>query len=234
MPVQPETHLSATLESQNGFVAPRYRSGQRSAVALLDAGRTLLSQISYEGLSVSELCKEANLTTGAFYRRFESKDAFFLALQRLALDDIAQTRDSLFLTLDANPPASLGHCAWRVVDVIRGWHLRHCGVVRASIQRRDHTPGSWRPFKENAQSFVHAIAARMARSPELLECQDAEQRLREVFQIVIGTMTNAALNDPGPLHLADEAMTDALAQVIKLYAQAVSHDAQRSSLESRV
>lgn len=222
MPTPPETHLSAALERQDGFVAPRYRSGKRSADALLEAGRALLSQISYEGLTVSDLCKEASLTTGAFYRRFESKDAFFQALQRLALDDIARMRETLFLTLDADPPGSLARCVWRVIDVIREWHLRHCGVVRASIQRRDHTPGGWRPFREGAQNFVHAITPRMASLPELRERQDGLQRLHEAFQIVIGTMINAALNDPGPLHLDGEAMTDALAQTVTLYAQASS------------
>jgi AcrR family transcriptional regulator len=226
MSVPPEKDFSAALERQDGFVAPRYRSGQRSAEALLEAGRSLLARISYEGLTVSELCKEANLTTGAFYRRFESKDAFFQALQRLALDDIARMREVLFPTVDTGRAESLGRCAWRVVDAIREWHLRHRGVVRASIQRRDHTPGSWHPFKEDARSSLHAIAKHMAQQPELRERQDGEQRLSVALQMVMGTMINAALNDPGPLRLDDEAMTGALAHVVTLYAQASTDSVQ--------
>src|SRR5277367_5769774 len=148
MSEQSETSLSDALESRDGFVAPRYRSGQRSADALLEAGQALLAGVSYEGLSVSELCKEANLTTGAFYRRFQSKDAFFLALQRLALDDAARIKETLLARLDlsTDAPQTLMEFALIVVDAIRVWHFSHIGVLRASLQRRDHTPGSWQPF----------------------------------------------------------------------------------------
>lgn len=220
MPKKLEAHLSVALEHQEGFVAPRYRSGQRSADALLEAGRSLLAQISYEGLSVSELCKEANLTTGAFYRRFESKDAFFLALQRLALDDIARIKETLCRRLDAPTPTTLAESAHFVVDEVRTWHLRHLGIVRASIQRRDHTPESWRPIKEDAHGVIDEVVARMARLPELRKRRDAEQRLAVGFQIVIGTMINAALNDPGPMKLEDPAMTEALARMLTLFASA--------------
>lgn len=222
MSEQQETRLSDGLARQDGFVAPRYRSGQRSADALLEAGRALLSRISYEGLSVSDLCKEANLTTGAFYRRFQSKDAFFLALQRLALDDVERLTHNLTARLDStvDAPVSLDECTHLVVDLMRGWHLSHRGVLRASLQRRDHTPGSWQPFKESGRAFVVEVAARMARLPELRDHRDALPRLKVGFQIVIGTMINSAMNDPGPLKLDEAAMTDALAQTLALYASA--------------
>jgi AcrR family transcriptional regulator len=217
MPKEAETNLAAALESHEGFVAPRYRSGQRSAEALLEAGRTLLAQISYEGLSVSDLCREADLTTGAFYRRFESKDAFFLALQRLALDDIEQSQERLLQSLDKEPPETLADYVWRVVDTIRLWHTRQSGVVRASIQRRDHTLDSWRPFKDGARGFVGLIAERMTKRPELRDRKGGERCVREAFQVVVGTMVNAALNDPGPLRLEDVAMTNTLARMVTLY-----------------
>jgi AcrR family transcriptional regulator len=215
-----DTGLSGALDSQEGFVAPRYRSGQRSADALLEAGRNLLAQISYEGLTVSDLCKQANLTSGAFYRRFESKDAFFLALQRLALDDATRTQHALQLEMDKRAYATLADGAQAVVDAMREWHLRHRGVIRASLQRRDHTLDSWHAFRDFGHTFVAAVAERMARLPELRHREDAQQRLAIGFQIVIGTMINAALNDPGPLSLDDAALTEALAQTLALYAVA--------------
>jgi len=219
-----EMPLSASLSEQKGFVAPRYRRGQRSADALLDAGRSLLEHVSYEGLSVSDLCKQAQLTTGAFYRRFESKDAFFLALQRLALDEALRLQREFIDGFDdaKRAPATLAQASAAVVDAVRLWHLHHRGVLRASIQRRDHTTDGWQPFKEFARDFVKATARRMARLPELCEKKDAERRLTAGFQMVIGTMINAALNDPGPLHLDELSMTDALAQMLALYASAVA------------
>ena len=217
-----EAHLSDALENQDGYVTPRYRSGQRTADALLESGRVLLARISYEGLSISELCKDTGLTTGAFYRRFESKDAFFLSLQRLALDDAQSLMQILIEQLDSmiTQNCTLAQCAFAVVDMMRSWHSRHRGVLRASVQRRDHTTDSWQPFKEYAHDVIEVIAARLLQVPELLGRSDALPRLRVAFQIVVATVTNAALNDPGPLKLDDPAMTDALAQVLALYAGA--------------
>ncbi|WP_322032059.1 helix-turn-helix domain-containing protein [Paraburkholderia sp. J76] len=213
-----EKPLSESLESGDGFVAPRYRSGQRSADALLEAGRFLLADISYEALSINDLCSQANLTKGAFYRRFESKDAFFLAMQRLALDDAERVLHSLMQEMDqhGNATKAAGHLRL-VVDAVRAWHLRHRGVIRASLQRRDHTTDGWQPFKEFARGFVDEVASRLARLPELRRNKEAATRLKIGFQSVIATMVNAALNDPGPLHLSDTAMTEALTEMLALY-----------------
>ena len=96
------------------------------------------------------------------------------------------------------------------------------------MQRRDHTPGSWLPLKEMGWRFVGSVGARMAALPELRGRVDALPRLKVAFQMVISTMVNAALNDPGPLVLNDVAMTEALAQMLALYAGA-SGDADGSA-----
>ncbi len=222
MPDQIEKPLSESLESGDGFVAPRYRSGQRSADALLDAGRTLLADISFEALSINDLCSKASLTKGAFYRRFESKDAFFLALQRLALDDAERIERTLVAGLNTSDVAAgtLFDALHPLIDAIRTWHLTHCGVIRASLQRRDHTSDGWRPFKEFARGFIDELANVLMRRPEMRGSDDARSRLMNGFQIAIATMVNAALNDPGPLRLDEPAMTEALTQMLALYVAA--------------
>lgn len=226
MPRHITTPLSESLESRDGFVAPRYRSGQRSADALLEAGRELLAEISYEALTINELCGVADLTKGAFYRRFESKDAFFTALQRLALDDAARVKDALASEIEQRDghPMKFADTALAVVDAMRLWHLRHCGVIRASLQRRDHTADGWRPFKEYARGFVDDVVARMTLLPELRRKKEAPGRLKSGFQVVIATMINAALNDPGPLRLDAPEMTEMLAQMLSLYVAAHSRN----------
>lgn len=228
---QPDPPLSESLESGDGFVAPRYRSGQRSADALLEAGRTLLVEISFEALSINDLCSEASLTKGAFYRRFESKDAFFHALQRLALDDAQRVQQELVdaMARTGGAPAGLAECAHEVVEAMRLWHLRHCGVIRASLQRRDHTSDGWQPIKEFGRGFVKDVGVHLLRLPELRRSKHAGERLPMAFQAIIATMVNAALNDPGPLHLADPAMTDALAEMLTLYLANSTADTARKN-----
>jgi AcrR family transcriptional regulator len=214
-----ETSLSEALEGQEGFVAPRYRSGQRSADALLEAGRSLLTRISYEGLNVRELCRDANLTTGAFYRRFESKEAFFLALQRLAVDDANRLKETLLSKLDcyAQEPLTLRDYAHIVLDAMCGWFAQHQGVLRASIQHHERSSADWQPFTELREGMFSDLSARIAHLPELRARNDALSHLKVAFQIVNGAMVNAALNDPGPLRLTDPAFPEALAKMFASY-----------------
>ncbi|NLP63051.1 hypothetical protein [Paraburkholderia sacchari] len=102
-------------------------------------------------------------------------------------------------------------------------------MIRASLQRRDHTSDGWQPIKEFGRGFVKEVSAHLARLPELPRNKRAGERLPIAFQTMIATMVNAALNDPGPLHLADTAMTDALAEMLTLYVANSAADSARKS-----
>ncbi|MDO4281630.1 MAG: TetR/AcrR family transcriptional regulator [Peptococcaceae bacterium] len=47
---------------------------------ILESGRQLFLQNGYERTNLRALCKGAGITTGAFYRHFEDKEALFAAL----------------------------------------------------------------------------------------------------------------------------------------------------------
>src|SRR4030088_57659 len=61
------------------------RRSQETTVALLEAAAAMLRERSLDELSIEDLCKRVGVTIGAFYGRFESKDAFFSALMSLAV-----------------------------------------------------------------------------------------------------------------------------------------------------
>lgn len=56
----------------------------------------------------------------------------------------------------------------------------------------------------------------------MTSAQRAEATCRIAFgiQVVLGTLVNAILNDPGPLSLADRAMVDQLGHCLTLLVQA--------------
>jgi AcrR family transcriptional regulator len=53
---------------------------QRTRQAIIDAALRLLAEDSFSGLSLREVTREAGITPGAFYRHFESMEAFGLVL----------------------------------------------------------------------------------------------------------------------------------------------------------
>src|SRR5438093_10662312 len=60
------------------LIPTRQERSLRTALALVEAGRTLLFDHSLEDLSVEMVCQHAGTTVGAFYGRFENKHAFFV------------------------------------------------------------------------------------------------------------------------------------------------------------
>ena len=52
----------------------RRAQGQATEQRLIEAGRRLMLQHGYEEVSIRDICREAGVTTGAFYHHFSSKE----------------------------------------------------------------------------------------------------------------------------------------------------------------
>lgn len=64
--------------------------------ALIDATRRLVRARGFEGAGVAEICKEAGLTHGAFYRHFPSKQALMLEASAEAFEWTPQHLDGQY------------------------------------------------------------------------------------------------------------------------------------------
>ena len=70
-----------------GVTPSRQQRSRETTQALLAAGAELLCSRTLAELSISELCVQIGATVGAFYSRFDSKEAYFNALLALTLRD---------------------------------------------------------------------------------------------------------------------------------------------------
>ena len=70
-----------------GVTPSRQKRSRETTAALLQAGAEMLRTHSFAELSIDALCRQVGATVGAFYSRFESKDAYFNALMALAARD---------------------------------------------------------------------------------------------------------------------------------------------------
>ena len=64
-----------------GILPTQQRRSQETSIALLEAAAVILRERSLDEFSIEDLCKRVGVTIGAFYGRFEGKDAFFNALK---------------------------------------------------------------------------------------------------------------------------------------------------------
>jgi AcrR family transcriptional regulator len=81
---------------------------QATQRALLDAGRTLFAQRGYERVSVGEIAKLAEVTTGALYHQFAGKQALFTAVYNKLVGKVWAS--VLLARASAREPSLVGDC----------------------------------------------------------------------------------------------------------------------------
>lgn len=198
-----------------GVTPSRQKRSREMTAALLQAGADMLRQRSLAELSIGALCGKVGATVGAFYSRFESKEAYFNTLMELAARDGERTLSQL--TGNARlRDAGLAELCRLLVSGIIGWIRNHEGVLRAALQHDDTRPDRWNTFK----GLARATAA--GATPPLLRAMGRGREAAKArgiafgFQVVLGTLVNAILNDPGPLSLHDNEMQTRLSGCLLL------------------
>ncbi|MGO4332745.1 TetR/AcrR family transcriptional regulator [Cupriavidus sp. 2TAF22] len=207
----------AALDGQPGFVPPRYTRAGRTTDALLKAGRELLCERGLDSVTIQEVCAAACVTTGAFYGRFDSKEAFFRALQAVAEEDSRLSMRARLATLKEGEWV-LETAVHALLAELRRVVLRHQGVLRATILEARGT--AWPRFKEGRHAFIEEalpllVPLHGGADPALLE-----RRIRIAFQFAVGSIINAMLNNPGPLRLASGEFDEELARAFCAYLRA--------------
>lgn len=202
-----------------GVTPSRQQRSRETTAALLAAGAEMLRTHSLAELSIEALCRQVGATVGAFYSRFESKEAYFNALMALAARD-GDSRLSAMKQHARLTEADLSGLSRLLVRGTIVWIRNHEGVLRAALQHDDTRPDRWSTFKELARANVANA------TPVLLRVMGPGRRAAKTraiafgFQVVLGTLINAILNDPGPLSIHDGEMEDRLANCLLLLLRA--------------
>ena len=175
-------------------------------------------------LSIETLCSEVGVTVGAFYSRFESKEAYFNALTALAARDGEQRLGEI---KRPSPETDLERLCHIVVSGIIAWMRHHEGVLRAALQHDDTRPDRWTPFKALAKATTERATPLLL--PTMGKGRVAAKTRAIAFglQVVLGTLVNAILNDPGPLSLQSREMETRLAGCLLLLLQAETVNSAR-------
>lgn len=202
-----------------GMTPSRQKRSRETTAALLQAGAEMLRTHSLAELSIEALCRQVGATVGAFYSRFESKDAYFNVLIELAARDGERMQSGMSGNARLSDAGLAERCRLLVTGIV-GWMRKHEGVLRAALQHDDTRPDRWTTFKGAAR----ATSARA--TPLLLPAMGrgrAAAKTRGIafgLQVVLGTLVNAILNDPGPLSIHDREMEARLSGCLLLVLEA--------------
>jgi len=217
-----------TVRDLPGILPTQQRRSQETTVALLEAAAVMLRERSLDELSIEDLCNRVGVTIGAFYGRFESKDAFFSALMSLAARKaLAAVR--IAVADEDNLGAGLEEACRRVVEVAVEAVRRNVGVVRAASQYESVYPERWGTIRATGSAMVDLatplLLARMGRGRTAAKTRS----IGFAFQMMFGTLVNAVLHKPKLVSLDEPEMVDrlALAMFLQLQHEARAHSAAK-------
>ena len=201
-----------------GILPTLQRRSQETTVALLEAAAVMLRERSLDELSIEDLCKRVGVTIGAFYGRFEGKDAFFSALMSLAASKaLAAVRAAV--ADEDNLGTGLEQACRRVVEVAVDVVRRNVGVVRAASQYESIYPERWGTIRATGGAMVDLatplLLARMGRGRIAAKTRS----IGFAFQMMFGTLLNAVQHKPKLVSLDEPEMVDRLALTMFLQLQ---------------
>jgi AcrR family transcriptional regulator len=173
-----------------GVTPSRQKRSRETTAALLAAGAEMLRTHSLGELSIEALCRQVGATVGAFYSRFESKDAYFNALMALAARD-GESRLSLMKEDRRLAEADLVELSRLLVRGTTGWIRNHEGVLRAALQHDDTRPDRWSTFKALARAILNDPG------PLSIHDKEMEERLAGCLLLLLqAEMTAPPANGP--------------------------------------
>jgi AcrR family transcriptional regulator len=195
-------HISGQVQwaegqTPDGVLPVKQERGSRTRDKLLAAGQHLITQRDFDSMSVAEIAQAAGCSVGAFYQRFRDKEAFFGALVAHYVSEAQATTVAIYASEpEADKVAT-------VVGATTERFRRYTGLVRTAIHRRLANPQIWEPIRLHghfaADRFLEWLASRAGRALT----DDEALSVRFAFQVLLGTLNNAVINQPGPLELND-------------------------------
>ena len=128
----------STSPPSPGVLSPKQERSRRTQEKILAAAERMLRRRLLDELTVTGIAREAGVSVGAFYARFESKDALVPAIGDRYAETLEDASHHL-LRLEAWEGLDLEGRARRLVRLAMRVYLRNRGIIRAlNLHWRTH------------------------------------------------------------------------------------------------
>lgn len=187
----------------------RQTRSRATQARFVDAANRLLARRAWEEISIEDIVEEADLSIGAFYKRFRAKDDVLAAYIEAALEEGRTQADTL---LSINGPLS-ERVRVLVAMLAVGWELR-ATVVRAAKALRNPT--------HVIALRTESVATQVRISNWLLERREdfrhpaPETAVAMAFRLPLAAL-QAALTDPQSSPKAREDLVTEMERMLNAY-----------------
>ena len=176
---------------------PPQQRGQESREHILQVAGTCFAENGYDGTGVAEICRRAEMSKGAFYHHFPSKQALFLELLNRWLDGL----EGQFFAIRAEAP-SVAAGLLRMTEMVRQILTDAGGQLSIFIEflsqaRRE--PAVWEatiaPYRRYRALFAEMIAEGVREGS--LQPVDPELAAGALVSLGVGVLLQSLLDGDG-------------------------------------
>ena len=197
---------------------PQQARSQETLTRILDAAEALVAEKGFEDTPISEIVRRAGSSVGAFYTRFEDKDALLHALYDRYLEQATATTD------DALDPARwqsarISDLLGAVVHFLVAIYREQRGLMRVFVTR-NHNDAVFQARRERLSHYVsdRLTALLLARREEITH-PDPERAAAFGLTLVFSALDSVILFGEmrSAVPLSDEALADELTRAYLAY-----------------
>jgi AcrR family transcriptional regulator len=197
---------------------PQQSRSEQNLAKMVTACRALAEERgNLDDIALNDVVSAAKTSIGAFYSRFKDKEAFLNYVLEVALVDAEQaTRRSI-----AQDPVWQAGPAHAIVAQIARLYLtqfrENRGLFRGSLRHYAVRDPEMNPMRTANRRIIGLAVPWLARQFGDRSGEAAAFEARAAIQFLVGTLSNVLLNDPGPLHLDDDAIEIHLVRMMNRY-----------------
>lgn len=210
---------SATPRTMEGMVRPPQQSRSEQNLAKMVAACRALAEErgNLDDIPLQDVVSAAKTSIGAFYSRFKDKDAFLNYVLEVALAEAETVIRQSFATdavwQDGPAHAIVAH----VVHFYLTQFRQNRGLFRGSLRHYAARDPQTNPMRTANRRIIGLAVPKLATHLTDRGAKAAEFESRAAMQFLVGTLSNVLLNDPGPLHLDDDAVETHLVRMMNRY-----------------
>lgn len=218
---RPLRQKPSAADAQPALRPPQQQRSEETQARMIAAGQALIEEHgSFEQVVLSEVIRRARTSTGAFYGRFQNRQAFLDAVMdvtftRLHSEADARLQDERLIWEHGRPDEVAARIVRHFVLMCR----TNLGMFKACLRHFAAGDPDANPMRalnrHQLNLFVPMLAARIhQREPDATGLEDD---IRVAMQMMVGTLVFTMLTDPGPLHLKDDAIEARLLDLMKRF-----------------
>ncbi|MGS1109359.1 TetR/AcrR family transcriptional regulator [Achromobacter anxifer] len=192
---------------------PRQLRSEESLAKMIRAGRELIEQhADLDLVLIGDVIRLAGTSIGAFYGRFQDKEAFIAAVLEAAIAESQAEADNLVWQDAVWTRGTASDIAAAIVDYYVDTCRQNKGMFRAVLRDFSMEAPESSPLYIMSHHLWTLFMPALARKMQVQPGEDIESEIRIAMHMLQGTLTLIMLTGQGPLPLAEDAIKPQLTE----------------------